>query len=124
MIEEDQKPCILLIFTSIVIIDYLQTEMVYLKFGIIFFPLIYASVLENCNEGTKVASEATEEPYTLYIKTFVSACIASVLFLNFSSACKGPFIAGKAKKYAPEVHFPWGRGVVECGTWPLPCGEI
>ena len=44
MIDEDQKPCILLIFTSIVIIDYLQAEMVYLKFGIIFLPLIYASV--------------------------------------------------------------------------------
>lgn len=73
--REDRKPCILLIFTGIVIIDYLQAEIVYLKFGSIFFPLIYASVLENCNEGTKVASETTEEPYTLYIKTFVSACI-------------------------------------------------
>ena len=98
--------------------------MVHLKFGIIFFPLIYASVLGNCNKGTKVTSDTTEEPYTLYIKTFVSACIEPVFFLNFSSACKGPFIAGKAKKYAPEVHFPWGRGAVECGTWPLPCGEI
>ena len=111
-------------FTSIVMIDHLEAEMVHLKFGIIFFPLIYASVLGNCNKGTKVTSDTTEEPYTLYIKTFVSACIESVFFLNFSSACKGPFIAGKAKKYAPEVHFPWGRGVVECGTWPLPCGEI
>ena len=98
--------------------------MVCLKFGIVFFPLIYASVLENCNEGTKVASETTEQPYTFYIKTFVSACIESVFSLNFSSACKGPLIAGKTKKYAPEVHFPGGRGVVECGTWPRPCWEI
>ena len=84
--------------------------MVYLKFGIIFFPLIYASVLENCNEGTKVAFKTTEEPYALYIKTFVSACIETVLSPNFSSACKGPFIAGKGKKYAPEAHCPGGRG--------------
>ena len=33
--------------------------------------------------------------------------------LNFSSADKGPFMASKAKKYAPEVHFPRERGVVE-----------
>ena len=83
-VDEDQKPCILLIVTSIVIIDYLQAEMVYLKFGIIFFPLIYASVLENCNECTKVASVTTEQPFTFYIKTFVSACIESVFSLNFS----------------------------------------
>ena len=54
MIDEDQKPCILLIFTSIVIIDYLQAEMVYLKFGIIFFPLIYASVWRTVTRAQKL----------------------------------------------------------------------
>ena len=108
-VDEDQKPCISLIFTSIVMIDYLQAEVVYLKCGIVFFPLIYASVLENCNEGTKVASETTEESYTLYIKTFVSGCIESVFFLNFSSAIKGPFIAGK-EKICTRGALSWGQG--------------
>ena len=30
--------------------------------------------------------------------------------LNFSSAGKGPSIAGKAKKNVSEAHFPGGRG--------------
>ena len=30
--------------------------------------------------------------------------------LNFSSADKGPLIASKAKKYAPEVNFSRGQG--------------
>ena len=33
---------------------------------------------------------------------------------NFSAAgVKGPFMAGKAKKYVPEVLFPGGGEVVE-----------
>ena len=32
---------------------------------------------------------------------------------NFSAGGKGPFMAGKAKKYVPEVHFPGGGQVVE-----------
>ena len=43
---------------------------------------------------------------------------------NFSAAGKGPFMAGKAKKYVPEVHFPGGGEVVEWGTWLWPCCEI
>ena len=40
--------------------------------------------------------------------------LVTVFSLNFSSASEGPFIANKAKKYVPEVHFPGGRGLVEC----------
>ena len=108
--------------------------MVYLQFGIVFFPLIYASVLGNCNEGTEVASETTEEPYTLYIKTFVSACIGSVFSLKFSSVGKGPFTASKEKIWARGALSWWvggggggvggGRVIVDCGTWPRPCFEI
>ena len=44
---------------------------------------------------------------------------------TFSTAGKRPFIAGKAKKYyAPEVHFPGDKGVVECRKWHRPCWEI
>ena len=32
---------------------------------------------------------------------------------NFSAASKGPFMAGKAKNYVPEVLFPGGGEVVE-----------
>ena len=104
--------------------------MVYLKFGIVFFPLIYASVLGNCNEGTEVASETTEEPYTLYIKTLVSVCIESVFSLKFSLVGKGPFTASK-EKICTRGALSWGQrrgggggGVVDCGTWPRPCFEI
>ena len=56
---------------------------------------------------------------------FCWLCVNIAVFsLNFSSAVKGPFIAARAKKYAPEVHFPGGRGVVECGTWPHPCWKF
>ena len=82
--------------------------MVYLKFGIVFFPLIYASVLGNCNEGTEVASETTEEPYTLHIKIFLSACIGSVFSLKFSSVGKGPFTASKEKIWARGA-LSWGQ---------------
>ena len=37
--------------------------------------------------------------------------------VNFTAPGKGLFMAGKAKKYVPEVHFPGGGEVVELGTW-------
>ena len=44
-----------------------------------------------------------------------------VFSLNFSSARKGPFMAGKA---VPEAHFPWGTGAMEWGKWLRLCCEI
>ena len=50
--------------------------------------------------------------------------LIAVFSLNFSSAGKGPFIAGKPKKYAPEMHFPGGIGVMECRTWLTLIGKL
>ena len=46
----------------------------------------------------------------------------AVFSLTFTSAGYEPFIATKVK--VPKVHFPEGRGVVKCRTWPHPCWEI
>ena len=49
-----------------------------------------------------------------------------VFSLNFSSAGKGPFMAGKAKNnYAPEVQFAWGgRDQASEGRGPSLAGKF
>ena len=44
--------------------------------------------------------------------------------LNFSSAGKGRFMAGKAQDMCQRHTLMGGRGVVEWGTWLGPCCEI
>ena len=47
-----------------------------------------------------------------------------VFSLNFSSAGKGPFMAGKAKHMYQRCNLLGGEGSVEWGTWPRSCWEI
>ena len=47
-----------------------------------------------------------------------------VFSLNFSSAGKGPFMAGKAKNIHQRCNLLGGEGSGEWGTWPLSCWEI
>ena len=46
----------------------------------------------------------------IVVNTNLVNMTVAVFSLKFSSAGKGPFMASKAKKYAPEVHFPGGKG--------------
>ena len=47
-----------------------------------------------------------------------------VFSLNFNSASKGRFMAGKAQDMCQRRTFLGGGGIVGCRTWLGPCCEI
>ena len=90
--------------------------------------------IETCNRWAPCIKGVRLIQVLLYLETclvtqnYCEECswcaLIAVFSLNFSSAGKGPFIAGKPKKYAPEMHFPGGIGVMECRTWLTLIGKF
>ena len=90
--------------------------------------------IETCNRWAPCIKGVRLIQVLLYLETclvtqnYCEECrwcaLIAVFSLNFSSAGKGPFIAGKPKKCAPEMHFPGGIGVMECRTWLTLIGKF
>ena len=81
-----------------------------------------------CNKGVGLIQVLLYLETWLVTQNYCQECrwcaLIAVFSLNSSSAGKKPFIAVKPKKYAPEMHFPGGIGVMECRTWLTLIGKF
>ena len=81
-----------------------------------------------CNKGVGLIQVLLYLETWLVTQNYCEECrwcaLIAVFSLNSSSAGKKPFIAVKPKKYAPEMHFPGGIGVMECRTWLTLIGKF